>query len=158
MDWQSRGHRAGDGAPRHRCAPPPPVTQLTGGGRCRACPALPSLHLQLQICLDWMGQLLGLPDAFLHERSGGRGGGCIQSTARQAAWLHCRPCTPCPAPLPMQPGTQPSSLTVPITVPPLASDASLVAMLAAKARALEGRPPGDALRLVAYCSDQVGWR
>lgn len=37
--------------------------------------------------MDWMGQLLGLPDAFLHERSGGKGGGCIQGSARWARLL-----------------------------------------------------------------------
>lgn len=40
------------------------------------------------------------------------------------------------------------------------SEAVLVALLAARARALKGRPPADALRLVAYASDQVNrpWR
>eukprot|EP00887_Chlorella_sp_A99_P004322 scaffold15.g4322.t1 len=67
------------------------------------------------VCMDWFGQLLGLPARFLHTASGGRGGGVIQSTA---------------------------------------SEATLVAMLAARWRCLEGRPLEDSLRLVAYCSDQ----
>ncbi len=36
-----------------------------------------------------------------------------------------------------------------------ASEACLVAMLAAKARAMQGRPADDVMRLVAYSSDQV---
>ncbi len=36
-----------------------------------------------------------------------------------------------------------------------ASEANLVALLAARARALAGRPAADALRLVAYASDQA---
>jgi hypothetical protein len=36
------------------------------------------------------------------------------------------------------------------------SEAVLVAMLAARARALEGQPPEAVLKLVAYGSDQVG--
>lgn len=36
-----------------------------------------------------------------------------------------------------------------------ASEATLVALLAAKARAMQDRPPADVLRLVAYCSDQA---
>ena len=36
-----------------------------------------------------------------------------------------------------------------------ASEASLVALLAARAKALGGRPPEDALKLVAYSSDQA---
>lgn len=33
------------------------------------------------IVMDWLGQLAGLPDAFL-ARSGGSGGGVIQGAAR----------------------------------------------------------------------------
>lgn len=36
-----------------------------------------------------------------------------------------------------------------------ASDATLVALLAAKAKAMAGRPREDAERLMAYSSDQV---
>ncbi|KAL4443850.1 hypothetical protein ABPG75_011587 [Micractinium tetrahymenae] len=36
-----------------------------------------------------------------------------------------------------------------------ASEATLVALLSAKARAMEGRPEEDALKLCAYCSDQA---
>ena len=36
-----------------------------------------------------------------------------------------------------------------------ASEATLVALLAARCRAMAGRPAEDALRLVAYSSDQV---
>ena len=36
-----------------------------------------------------------------------------------------------------------------------ASEATLVALLAARSRAMAGRPAEDALRLVAYSSDQV---
>lgn len=36
-----------------------------------------------------------------------------------------------------------------------ASEAALVCMLAARARAMEGRPASDMAKLVAYSSDQV---
>ena len=36
-----------------------------------------------------------------------------------------------------------------------ASEACLVALLAARSRIMVGRPPGDASHLVAYTSDQV---
>ena len=36
-----------------------------------------------------------------------------------------------------------------------ASEATLVALLAAKARAVQGRPAEDAHKVVAYCSDQA---
>ena len=36
-----------------------------------------------------------------------------------------------------------------------ASEAALVCMLAARARAMQGRPPADMAKLVAYTSDQV---
>lgn len=38
-----------------------------------------------------------------------------------------------------------------------ASDATLVALLAAKAKAMAGRPREDAERLMAYSSDQVAY-
>ena len=42
--------------------------------------------LLLQIVLDWLGKLLGLPAAFLSAGAGGvSGGGCIQGTASEAA-------------------------------------------------------------------------
>ncbi len=69
-----------------------------------------------QIVMDWLGKLLGLPPSFLSTGSGGRGGGCIQGTA---------------------------------------SEAAVVALLAARSRALAGRPHEDHVRLVAYTSDQA---
>lgn len=66
-----------------------------------------------QIVLDWLGQLLRLPSAFLSPQGGT---GVIQSTA---------------------------------------SEATLVALLSAKARTMQGRPEEDALKLCAYCSDQA---
>lgn len=38
-----------------------------------------------------------------------------------------------------------------------ASEACLVTLLAAKARAMQGSPAEEVLRLVAYTSDQVWW-
>ena len=38
-----------------------------------------------QVVMDWLGKLLGLPPSFLSTGSGGRGGGCIQGTASEAA-------------------------------------------------------------------------
>ena len=73
----------------------------------------------IQIVMDWLGKLLGLPQQFLSKTPEGSlapGGGVIQGTA---------------------------------------SEAALVCMLAARARALEGRPIEDMAQLVAYTSDQV---
>ena len=80
-----------------------------------------SLHncLCLQIVMDWLGKLLGLPQQFLSRDSKGElqaGGGVIQGTA---------------------------------------SEAALVCMLAARARAMQDRPVTDMAKLVAYTSDQV---
>ena len=78
---------------------------------------LPCAHVQ--IVMDWLGKLLGLPQQFLSRTAEGslaRGGGVIQGTA---------------------------------------SEAVLVCMLAARARAMEGRPTSDMAKLVAYTSDQV---
>ena len=73
----------------------------------------------MQIVMDWLGKLLGLPQQFLSktpEESLAPGGGVIQGTA---------------------------------------SEAALLCMLAARARAMEGRPTEDMAKLVAYTSDQV---
>lgn len=45
-----------------------------------ASPACTELEV---VMLDWLGQMLGLPEEFL-ARSGGRGGGVIQGTASEA--------------------------------------------------------------------------
>lgn len=45
-----------------------------------ASPACTELEV---VMMDWLGQMLGLPDAFL-ARSGGEGGGVIQGTASEA--------------------------------------------------------------------------
>lgn len=75
-------------------------------------------NLRLQVMMDWLAQLCGLPDKFVNKGASSKaGGGCIQSTS---------------------------------------SEAVLVAMLAARARAMEGQPAEAALKLVAYGSDQVG--
>lgn len=73
----------------------------------------------VQIVMDWLGKLLGLPQQFLSRTAEGSlaaGGGVIQGTA---------------------------------------SEAALVCMLAARARAMEGRPASDMANLVVYTSDQV---
>src|SRR5690242_8394633 len=73
--------------------------------------------LNLQVMMDWLAKLCGLPDKFVSNGASSKpGGGCIQSTS---------------------------------------SEAVLVAMLAARARAMEGQPAESALKLVAYGSDQV---
>ena len=74
----------------------------------------------MQIVLDWLGKLLGLPSKFLAvgpDGAKGKGGGVIQGTA---------------------------------------SESTLVCLLAAKAKAMAGRPAEDAAKLVVYTSDQVG--
>ena len=75
--------------------------------------------LLMQVVMDWLGKLLGLPQKFLSRTPEGSlqaGGGVIQGTA---------------------------------------SEAALVCMLAARARALQDRPTTDMTKLVAYTSDQV---
>lgn len=80
--------------------------------------------LSLQVMLDWLLKLCGLPNKFLcrpsasGNSSGKCPGGVIQGTS---------------------------------------SEAVLVAMLAARARALADRPPESVLKLVAYGTEQVGW-
>lgn len=49
-------------------------------------------HLPLQIVMDWLGQLLGLPEAFLSGSSEGKGGGVIQGSASEATLV--RGCDP----------------------------------------------------------------
>lgn len=73
----------------------------------------------VQIVMDWLAKLLGLPQQFLSRTAEGSfaaGGGVIQGTA---------------------------------------SEATLVCMLAARARIMQGRPASDMGKLVAYTSDQV---
>lgn len=73
----------------------------------------------MQIVLDWLGKLLGLPHKFLAvgpDGQKGKGGGVIQGTA---------------------------------------SESTLVCLLAARAKAMAGRPAEDAAKLVVYTSDQV---
>jgi aromatic-L-amino-acid decarboxylase len=72
-----------------------------------------STELEVRV-LDWLGELLALPEAFLHRSALG-GGGCIQGTA---------------------------------------SESTLIAMIAARGRAL-GMSPGKAPELVAYASTQA---
>lgn len=37
--------------------------------------------------MDWLGQMIDLPDEFLHSRSNGNGGGVIQTTASEATFV-----------------------------------------------------------------------
>jgi histidine decarboxylase len=34
--------------------------------------------------MNWLGQMIGLPDEFLHQQSDGKGGGVIQTTASES--------------------------------------------------------------------------
>ncbi|CAK0731796.1 hypothetical protein CVIRNUC_000044 [Coccomyxa viridis] len=71
------------------------------------------------VVVDWLGKMMGLPQAFLaidSEGKRGKGGGVVQTTA---------------------------------------SECTLVALLAARARIMEGRPLSDTSRLVCYFSDQA---
>ncbi|CAH0404867.1 unnamed protein product [Chilo suppressalis] len=56
------------------------VPPIGVGGRRIASPACTELEV---VMLDWLGQMLGLPEQFL-ARSGGEGGGVIQGTASEA--------------------------------------------------------------------------
>ncbi|KAH7639596.1 histidine decarboxylase [Dermatophagoides farinae] len=49
-----------------------------------SCPACTELEI---IVMDWLGQMIGLPDEFLHSQSNGNGGGVIQTTASEATFV-----------------------------------------------------------------------
>ncbi len=112
--------------------------------------------------MDWLAELVGLPERFTF-RSGGPGGGVIQARAlwggvRGAAATHA-------SSLLCGVASRRTNLELHWAVWHLdfraqgtSSEAVLVALLAARARSLRGRPPEDALRLVAYSSDQVRHR
>lgn len=76
----------------------------------QGCPAMTEVETRV---MDWLGEMIGLPGAFLDEASGHVGGGVIQGTA---------------------------------------SEAVLVAMLAARARV---KSSGKSGALTAYCSTQA---
>lgn len=105
-----------------------------------------------QICMDWLAQLLHLPKCFLSS-----GGGTVRARAAGPG-----PAAPPALPLPRhrRPACHPYVLCLPTTylqgvIQSTASEATLVALLSAKARTLHGRPADDAARLCAYCSDQA---
>lgn len=90
--------------------------------------------------MDWLGKLCGLPDKFItaasssadQTTSDAANGSSSNGTAAAAA---------------AKPGGG--------VIQGTSSEAVLVAMLAGRARALDGQPPEAALKLVAYGSDQV---
>lgn len=49
-----------------------------------SCPAATELEI---ITMDWLGQMIGLPEDFLHSKSNGNGGGVIQTTASEATFV-----------------------------------------------------------------------
>lgn len=49
-----------------------------------SCPAATELEI---ITMDWLGQMIGLPEEFLHSKSNGNGGGVIQTTASEATFV-----------------------------------------------------------------------
>jgi hypothetical protein len=97
--------------------------------------------------MDWLGKLCGLPDKFISAA------GSSSSSADQAA-----------AAASAANGSSSSNGTAAAAaaksgggvIQGTSSEAVLVAMLAGRARALQGQPPEAALKLVAYGTDQVG--
>lgn len=49
-----------------------------------SCPAATELEI---IVMDWLGQMIGLPNEFLHSKSNGKGGGVIQTTASESTFI-----------------------------------------------------------------------
>jgi hypothetical protein len=97
--------------------------------------------------MDWLGKLCGLPDKFISAAASS------SSSADQAA-----------AATSAANGSSSSNGTAAAAaksgggvIQGTSSEAVLVAMLAGRARALQGQPPEAALKLVAYGSDQVGF-
>ncbi|KAF8067231.1 hypothetical protein HT031_002278 [Scenedesmus sp. PABB004] len=81
------------------------------------------------VMMDWLAKLCGLPEKFLSPTArGDSGGGNSDAPPRPASGG---------------------------VIQSTSSEAVLVAMLAARARTMQGRPAEDALRLVCYGSDQA---
>lgn len=104
--------------------------------------------------MDWFGKLLSLPDCFLSTGGGtvGTAGCCLAN-----AWHAGRPLPPSLWLTHAQPTNCLLKTRHPMqgVIQSTASEATLVALLAAKARAVQGRPAEDAHKVVAYCSDQA---
>lgn len=98
------------------------------------------------ITMDWLAQLCGLPQKFLFSRAvsggagSGNGGDAGASRGMQGATADAHAAATGAGGGVIQGSS---------------SEAVLVAMLAAKARAMRGRPAADGLKLVAYGSDQT---
>ncbi len=39
------------------------------------------------LVMDWLGKMIGLPDEFLHTKTGSKGGGVIQTTASESTFV-----------------------------------------------------------------------
>jgi hypothetical protein len=114
---------------------------------CRACICF--LFLYLQVMMDWLGKLCGLPDKFISAAGSSSSSSADQAAAAAAATSAAN-------------GSSSSDGTAAAAVKSgggviqgTSSEAVLVAMLAGRARALQGQPPEAALKLVAYGTDQV---
>jgi glutamate/tyrosine decarboxylase-like PLP-dependent enzyme len=97
-----------------------------------ASPAATELE---RVATDWLARLCGLPSRFLYEDDDRAGGG--GSAGGEGG------------------GASPSVRTGGGSIQGTTSEAVLVAVLAARARVMRDRPPEDALRLVAYGTDQA---
>jgi hypothetical protein len=101
--------------------------------------------------MDWLAQLCGLPDKFLFSRADAGADADAAPPNGPAAGAAPRAdmagATADAAAAAAGPGGG--------VIQGTSSEGVLVAMLAARARAMRGRPPEDAVRLVAYGSDQA---
>jgi hypothetical protein len=97
--------------------------------------------------MDWLARLCGLPNKFLFSRAAPAAPGAAAAAAAAPGSSNMAGATADAAAAATGPGGG--------VIQGTSSEAVLVAMLAARARALRGRPPGDAARLVAYGSDQT---
>jgi glutamate/tyrosine decarboxylase-like PLP-dependent enzyme len=89
--------------------------------------------------MDWLGKLCGLPDKFISAAGSSSSNGEAAANGSSSSI-----------------GTAAAAKSGGGVIQGTSSEAVLIAMLAARARALQGQPPEAALKLVAYGSDQVG--
>jgi hypothetical protein len=105
-----------------------------------------------QVMMDWLGKLCGLPDKFISAAASSSSSSSSSADQTAAA-----------TPAANYSGSSNGSTAAAAAaksgggvIQGTSSEAVLVAMLAGRARALQGQPPEAALKLVAYGSDQVG--
>jgi len=121
-----------------------------------ASPAATELE---RVAMDWLARLCGLPRRFWYfgggEEEGDGGDGSAAAGGNSSAAAADTNAKDAPVAAAAASSSSSSTGTGGGMIQGTTSEAVLVAMLAARARAMRGRPPEDALRLVCYGSDQA---